>query len=180
MKELQKASFAGGCFWCLEPAFAATKRIESVMVGFTGGTISNPSSEQVYAGGTGHYEALQVIFDPAKISYQELVDIFWRQIDPTDPGGQFADRGDSYKTAIFYYSEEQREIAEKSKEKLAKSNIYPGPIVTEILPAKEFYPAEDYHQQYYQKEPQHYQYYKYGSGRQSYLEKMWGSQLNNT
>lgn len=176
MSTLQKATFAGGCFWCLEPAFAATRKVESAVVGYTGGTVPNPTYEQVSRGGTGHYEAIQLSFDPEKITYQELVDIFWKQIDPTDPGGQFTDRGDSYKTAIFYHNELQRELAEESKKRLDGSGIYPAPIVTKIIPAQEFYPAEAYHQAYFQKEPEHYQLYKYGSGRQQYIEKMWGSQ----
>ena len=175
MAELEKAIFAGGCFWCLEPAFQATNRIESAVVGYTGGTVANPSYEQVTRGTTGHREAIQVTFDPQKISYSELLEIFWRQIDPTDSGGQFADRGESYKTAIFYSSAEQKELAQASKEKLDASGIYAAPILTELIPASEFYPAEDYHQHYYQKEPEHYGFYKIGSGRQPYLEKMWGS-----
>jgi methionine-S-sulfoxide reductase len=180
MAELEKAIFAGGCFWCLEPAFQATHRIESAVVGYTGGTVVNPSYEQVTGGNTGHREAIQVIFNPQRISYPELLDIFWRQIDPTDSGGQFADRGESYKTAIFYCSSEQKRLAEESKEKLDMSGIYSVPIVTELIQATVFYPAEDYHQHYYQKEPEHYGFYKYGSGRQPYLEKMWGSKPINS
>lgn len=171
----QTALFAGGCFWCLEPAFRATGKIESAIVGYTGGSVPYPSYEQVTAGGTGHYEAIQVTFDPQKISYEELLDIFWKQIDPTDPGGQFADRGSSYQTAIFYAAAAQQQAAEKSKEELEKKQIFPGPIVTKILPAQEFYPAEEYHQRYYEKEPEHYSFYKYGSGRQPFIEKTWGS-----
>ncbi len=179
MSQLQKAIFAGGCFWCLEPAFAATGRVEKLTVGYTGGHTENPTYEQVCSGTTGHYEAIEVQYDPDKISYQELVEIFWRQIDPTDAGGQFADRGGSYKTAIFYQDEAQKITAERTKEELEKQHIYPAPIVTQILPAAEFYPAETYHQAYYMKEPEHYQFYKQGSGRQEYIEKMWGSQAKH-
>lgn len=175
MAKLQKATFAGGCFWCLDPAFRAAAGVIESVVGYTGGTTKNPTYEQVCSDKTGHYEALQVTFDSEKISYPELVDIFWRQIDPTDAGGQFADRGSSYKTAIFYHSAEQQKIAETSKVQLEKTGIYPAPIVTEILPASEFYPAEDYHQAYFMKEPEHYKLYRYGSGRQPYLDQMWGS-----
>ncbi len=176
MANLQKATFAGGCFWCLDPAFRATTGVIEAVVGYTGGTTKNPTYEEVCSDTTGHYEAIQVTFDQDVIPYSELVDIFWRQIDPTDPGGQFADRGSSYRTAIFYHDAEQQKIAIASKEKMNASGIYPGPIVTEILPASEFYPAEEYHQAYYTKEPEHYKFYRYGSGRQPYLEKLWKNQ----
>lgn len=170
------ATFAGGCFWCVEPAFAQLEGIESLTVGYTGGDVPNPSYMQVETTDTGHYEALQLKFDSNKISYEKLLDTFWRQIDPTDAGGQFADRGHLYMTAIFYHSPEQKRLAEESREKLDKAGIYSAPIVTKILPAKEFYPAEDYHQQYYKKNPIGYKMYAWGSGRKSYLQEIWGKQ----
>lgn len=173
LEKYSKATFAGGCFWCLEPAFAAEAGVQASIVGYIGGTKENPTYEEVCAGNTGHYEAIQVYFDPAVINYEKLLEIFWRQIDPTDSGGQFADRGDSYKTAIFYHDQTQKKLAEISRETLGNSHIYDKPIVTEIIEATVFYPAEEYHQAYYTKEPEHYAAYKYGSGRQSYIEKMW-------
>lgn len=172
------AIFAGGCFWCLEPAFAQLAGVKKLTVGFTGGSVPNPSYQQVAHGNTGHIESIQVIYDPAQLSYQQLLDTFWRQIDPTDSGGQFADRGDTYQTAIFYNSEEQKKLAEKSKEKMEKSGIFPAPIVTKILAAKEFYPADESHQQYYKKNPIGYNLYAWGSGRKAYLKNTWKDQAN--
>lgn len=171
--QYQTATFAGGCFWCLEPAFAQLEGIVDLKVGYTGGTVPNPSYEQVCAGNTGHYEAIQVIFDPQKLSYQQLLDTFWRQIDPTDSGGQFADRGQSYQTAIFYISNEQKQQANESKKKIDTSGIFNKPIVTQILPTKQFYEAEDYHQLYYKKNPLRYQLYSFGSGRKDFLKNTW-------
>lgn len=170
----QEATFAGGCFWCLEPAFAQVKGIIDLKVGYTGGSVANPTGMQVHYEDTGHYEALHVVFDPKQVTYQELLDTFWRQIDPTDPGGQFYDRGQSYQTAIFFHTDEQKRLAEESKKKMDASGIFPKPIVTKILPAKPFYEAEDYHQQYYKKNPMRYQLYSFGSGRKGYLKKTWG------
>jgi peptide methionine sulfoxide reductase msrA/msrB len=173
LEKYAKATFAGGCFWCLQPAFDAEPGVKATIVGYSGGTKENPTFDEVYYGKTGHRESMQLYFDPAEISYERLVSIFWKQIDPTDEGGQFADRGQSYKTAIFYHDDEQKRIAEKSKIALEEKRIYDKPIVTEILPYNNFYPAEEYHQQYYKKEPDHYNFYKYASGRGPFIEKIW-------
>lgn len=170
---LEKATFAGGCFWCIESAFDETEGVKEAVSGYTGGKTKNPTYVEVCSGKTGHYEAVQVTFDSNKISYKDLVDIFWQQIDPTDPTGQFADKGSQYKTAIFYYNEEQRTIAEESKKALEKSGKFDKSIVTEIKEASEFYPAEDYHQDYYKTCPIRYQNYKVGSGRESFLKRVW-------
>lgn len=171
---LEKATFAGGCFWCMEPPFEKLDGVKEVISGYTGGHKPNPTYEEVSAGSTGHLEAVQVIYDPSKVSYEKLLDVFWRQIDPTDSGGQFVDRGSSYKTAIFYHNEEQRQLAERSKERLEKSGRYSRPVVTEIKSAGPFYKAEDYHQDYYKKNPTRYKFYRYNSGRDKDLEKVWG------
>lgn len=173
------ATFAGGCFWCLEPAFAHLDGILDLKVGYIGGFVPNPTYEQVCSGSTGHFEAIQVTFDPQKISYADLLATFWRQVDPTDSGGQFADRGPSYQTAIFYHSEEQKKEAEDSKKKINASGIFPKPIVTEIVPATPFYEAEDYHQEYYKKNPLRYQLYSFGSGRKAFISKTWKGDGNN-
>jgi methionine-S-sulfoxide reductase len=176
-KELQKATFAGGCFWCMVKPFDEQPGIHSVLSGYTGGTKENPTYQEVCAGNTGHYEAVQITFDPAIYPYERLLDVFWMQIDPTDPGGQFYDRGQSYQTAIFYHNDEQKELAEKSKKKLEESGKFNKPIATKILPAKTFYPAEEYHQYYYKKNPLHYERYSKGSGREAFILKHWGDQL---
>ena len=170
---LNKATFAGGCFWCIESAFDELEGVKEAVSGYTGGKTKNPTYTEVCSGKTGHYEAVQVTFDSNKITYKELVDIFWQQIDPTDPTGQFADKGSQYKTAIFYRNEEQKRIAEESKKALEKSGKFDKPIVTEIKEASEFYPAEDYHQDYYKTCPIKYQNYKIGSGRESFLKRVW-------
>jgi peptide methionine sulfoxide reductase msrA/msrB len=170
---LNKATFAGGCFWCIESAFDELEGVKEAVSGYTGGKTTNPTYTEVCSGKTGHYEAVQVTFDSNKITYKELVDIFWQQIDPTDPTGQFADKGSQYKTAIFYRNEEQKRIAEESKKALEKSGKFDKPIVTEIKEASEFYPAEDYHQDYYKTCPIKYQNYKIGSGRESFLKRVW-------
>lgn len=170
---LDKATFAGGCFWCIESAFDETEGVKEAISGYTGGKTKNPTYAEVCSDKTGHYEAVQVTFDSNKISYKDLVEIFWQQIDPTDPTGQFADKGSQYKTAIFYHNEEQKKIAEESKKKLEASDKFDKPIVTEIKEAKEFYPAEDYHQDYYKTCPLRYKAYKIGSGRESYLKRVW-------
>ncbi|MEQ8187101.1 MAG: peptide-methionine (S)-S-oxide reductase MsrA [Candidatus Eremiobacterota bacterium] len=170
---LEKATFAGGCFWCLEGPFEELDGVTEVVSGYTGGKTKNPSYEEVCTGTTGHYEAVQITYDPSKINYEQLLHVFWRQIDPADSSGQFADRGSQYKTAIFYHSEEQKKKAEKSKEELDSSGIYNKPVVTEILQIAEFYKAEDYHQDYYKKCPVRYKTYRYGSGRDIYLESIW-------
>ena len=148
---MEKATFAGGCFWCMVKPFDQYPGIKSVISGYTGGDWPNPTYEEVCSGKTGHREAVQITFDPELIPYEKLLEIFWQQIDPTDPGGQFYDRGDSYRTAIYYHNEEQRKKAVESKRNLENSGRFPKPIVTEILPAKAFYPAEEYHQDYYKK-----------------------------
>jgi peptide methionine sulfoxide reductase msrA/msrB len=170
---LEKATFAGGCFWCMEPPFEKLEGVKEVVPGYTGGHKENPSYEEVSAGTTGHAEAVEVIYDPLKITYSELLDIFWMQIDPTDKSGQFADRGSQYRTAVFYHSEEQKVLAEKSREEIRISGKFQKPIVTEIVPAVQFYRAEGYHQDYYKKNPFRYKIYRFGSGRDRYLEKKW-------
>ena len=170
INKYQIATFAGGCFWCIEEAFESLDGVVEAISGYTGGFVENPTYEQVCSGNTGHYEAVQVIFDPQKITYEELLDFFWKNIDPTDEGGQFADRGNQYKTAIFYHNEEQKKIAQKSKEKLEKSGLFDNPIVTEIKPASKFYKAEDYHQDFYKKSPDRYYTYKELSGRKRFTE----------
>lgn len=169
----RQAIFGGGCFWCMEPPFEALEGVHEVVSGYTGGEEVDPTYEQVSAGKTGHIEAVRVVYDPDTVSYEQLLDVFWRYIDPTDPGGQFADRGNHYKTAIFYETEEEKIMAEASKKALDQSNIFKLPVVTKILPAKPFYPAEEYHQDYYKKNVAHYQAYRTGSGRAGFLEKTW-------
>ncbi len=171
--KLEKATFAGGCFWCMEPPFEKLPGVVSVTSGYTGGTVANPTYEQVSSGRTGHLEAVEVVYDPAKISYGRLLDVFWRQIDPTDAGGQFVDRGDQYRSMIFYHTPEQRALAERSKQALAGSGTFDLPIVTGIVPAGKFYRAEEYHQDYYRKHPVKYRYYRERSGRDRFLEKAW-------
>ncbi len=170
----QKATFAGGCFWCMEPPFEKLAGVVSVTSGYTGGSQENPSYEDVSAGFTHHLEAIQVLFDPVKISYAQLLEVFWRNIDPTDPEGQFVDEGAQYRTAIFYHDEQQRALAEASKQQLAASGRFDGPIVTEIRPAMPFYPAEEYHQDYYKKSPIRYKFYRHHSGRDRFIDKVWG------
>ncbi len=170
---LEKVTFAGGCFWCIESVFDELEGVKEAVSGYTGGKTKNPTYAEVCTGKTGHYEAVQVTFDSTNITYKELVEIFWQQIDPTDPTGQFADKGSQYKTAIFYHNEKQKNIAEESKKALEKSGKFDKPIVTEIKKASAFYPAEDYHQNYYKTCPIRYQNYKIGSGRESFLKRVW-------
>ena len=172
-QKLVKATFAGGCFWCMEPPFDNLEGVVSTTSGYTGGSVSNPSYEQVSYGGTGHLEAVQVAYDPAKISYEKLLEVFWRNVDPTDSNGQFCDRGDQYKTAIFFHDEEQRRLAEESKQKLIDSGRLQKPIATPIRPATAFYAAEEYHQDYYEKNPIRYKFYRSRCGRDRVLEKLW-------
>jgi peptide methionine sulfoxide reductase msrA/msrB len=174
--KLEKATFAGGCFWCMAPPLEKLEGVKKVVVGYTGGNKKNPTYEEVSSGTTGHVEAIQVTYDPTKITYAQLLNIFWMQIDPTDTGGQFADRGSQYRTIIFYDNEEQKKLAEKSRDQLQKSGRFKKPIVTQILPAELFYPAEEYHQDYYKKNPVNYKRYRYGSGREEFLEKTWGTE----
>jgi len=169
--EREKATFAGGCFWCMEPPFEKLEGVIEVISGYTGGQKDNPTYKEVSAGGTGHVEVVQILYDPSKITYAELLEVFWKQIDPTDPDGQFVDRGSQYRTAIFYHNDEQKKLAEKSKEELDKSARFEKPIVTEIIEASTFYQAEDYHQDYYKNNPVRYKYYRYRSGRDQYLKK---------
>lgn len=170
------AIFAGGCFWCMEPPFEALDGVLDVVAGYSGGDEVNPSYDEVSRGLTGHLEAVRVVYDPEKISYRELLETYWHSVDPTDPDGQFADRGAHYRTAIFYRTDQEREQAEASKRALDESGVFDDPIATRILPAKEFYPAEEYHQDYAKKNLFHYSSYKKGSGREGFLQRMWGSE----
>jgi peptide methionine sulfoxide reductase msrA/msrB len=167
------AVFAGGCFWCTESDFEKVDGVIDAISGYTGGHVKNPTYKQVSSGVTGHLESVKVIYDPSKVSYEQLLDYFWRHVDPTDPGGQFVDRGSQYRSAIFYANETEKRLAEKSKQRLAASGPFDKPIATDILPLGEFYPAEDYHQNYYKKNPIRYHYYRYGSGRDQFLKKTW-------
>ncbi|HET7693533.1 MAG TPA: peptide-methionine (S)-S-oxide reductase MsrA [Gemmatimonadota bacterium] len=167
---LEVATFAGGCFWCMEEAFDAVAGVEVTISGYTGGTVANPGYDQVSSGRTGHLEAVNVFFDPQAVSYAELLDAFWRNVDPTDDGGQFCDRGSQYVSAIFVRNERQRALAEASKRALESDRR----IVTPILPATTFWPAEEYHQDYYTKNPVRYRFYKFNCGRKARLEKVWG------
>lgn len=173
VQKQDEAILGGGCFWCMEPPFEQLDGVLEVTAGYSGGDEVNPSYELVSSGMSGHIEAVKVVFDPSKISYDQILDVYWRQIDPTDTGGQFADRGDHYTTAVFYTDEVQKKEAVDSKERLGKSGRFAKPIVTRILPAKEFYPAEEYHQDYYLKNVLHYKAYKTGSGRAGFLARMW-------
>ncbi|MBB6511559.1 peptide-methionine (S)-S-oxide reductase [Gracilibacillus halotolerans] len=173
MKNIEKATFAGGCFWCMVKPFDQFDGIEQVVSGYTGGNIENPSYEQVKTGKTGHYEAVQIAFQPNIFSYQKLLEIFWQQIDPTDDGGQFHDRGSQYRTAIFYHTEEQRKLALESKQAIISSNRFKKEIVTEILPARIFYPAESYHQDFYKKNSEEYRLDRDKSGRDTFIEQHW-------
>lgn len=172
--KLEKATFAGGCFWCMEHPFDALPGVVSVTSGYTGGQKKDPTYQEVSAGGTGHAEAVQIVYDPSRITYGKLLDVFWVNIDPTTKDRQFCDRGNQYRSAIFYHSEEQRRAALQSKEALEKSKPFRGPIVTEIVAAGEFYPAEEYHQHYYKKNPIRYWYYRNGCGRDQRLKELWG------
>ena len=168
------AVFAGGCFWCIQPAFDKANGVIKTMVGYSGGTEPNPTYELVSSEKTKYRESIEITYDPTKISYDQLLDIYWRQIDPTQTDGQFTDIGPSYRAAIFYGNDEERKIAEASKNKLASSGKFSKPIVTEILPGMKFYPAEAYHQKYYQQNPEHFEAFEKGSGRVSFEKKTWG------
>lgn len=172
--ELKAAIFAGGCFWCMEPPFEKTYGVIRVLSGFAGGEKTNPAYKEVAYGRTKHLEVVQVVYDPTQVTYAQLLEVFWRQINPTDNGGQFADRGDHYRTAIFYSTPEEKTLAEKSRDALTQKGVFKKPIVTEIRPTAPFYPAESYHQDYYKKKPDHYQRYRKGSGREGFLQKVWG------
>ncbi len=169
-----KATFAGGCFWCMEEAFDAVPGVIATTSGYTGGQVKNPTYEQVSSGRTGHAEAVQVEYDPSKVTYARLLEVFWRNIDPTQKDAQFCDYGSQYRSGIFYHDDEQKRLAEASRAALAKSKPFKGEIVTEITKAAQFYPAEDYHQNYYLKNPARYKFYKSGCGRAARLKQLWG------
>ncbi len=171
---LETATFAGGCFWCLEEALDKVEGVVSTTSGYTGGQKTNPTYEEVSAGGTGHTESVQVMYDPQKVTYTKLLETFWHNIDPTTPNQQFCDKGHQYRSAIFYHDDRQQRLAEESKQQLDKSKPFKEQIVTEIVPASEFYPAEEYHQNFYQKNPIRYKFYKYNCGRAQRLETLWG------
>lgn len=173
-KEYKLATFAGGCFWCMVKPFDELPGIKQVVSGYTGGTKENPTYEEVCSETTGHYEAVQITYEPNIFPYEKLLQLFWQQIDPTDAGGQFYDRGQSYETAIFYHDEEQRQLAEKSKKELQEKGLFHLPIATKIIPAQNFYPAEEYHQHYYKKNSIRYEAYRKGSGREAFLKSHWG------
>lgn len=169
----EKATFAGGCFWCVQPPFEKLEGVIEVVTGYTGGTGRSPTYED-YAH-KGHVEVIQITYDPSKIGYSKLLDVFWRQIDPTDQGGQFVDRGQHYRSAIFYHNDDQKQLAEKSKQEIERSGRYSKPIVTQIIQASEFFRAEEYHQDYHKKNPVRYKVYRFHAGRDQYLEKVWGT-----
>jgi len=173
MSAHQLATFAGGCFWCMVAPFDEYPGVIEVLSGYTGGFLANPTYEQVCRGETGHVEAVQIVYDPDILAYETLLEMYWRQIDPTDPGGQFCDQGTSYKTAIFYHTPEQKAAAEASKQALVDSGHFDAPIVTQILPAGDFWPAEDYHQGFYKKNPAHYKNYRKSSGRDEFILERW-------
>lgn len=173
-----KATFAGGCFWCMEPPFEKLQGVISVTPGYTGGKKENPTYEEVSSGRTGHAEAVEVLYDPAQISYAKLLDVFWRNIDPTTRDRQFVDSGSQYRTAVFYHNEGQKRLAEETKMKLDRSGRFGKPIVTEIVPAGKFYPAEEYHQDYYKRNSTKYKFYRFNSGRDQYLKRIWGDEAD--
>jgi len=172
--EQAKAVFAGGCFWCMEEAFEKVEGVVSVTSGYMGGQKANPTYEDVSAGGTGHAESVEVVYDPAKVSYPKLLDHFWKNVDPLTPNAQFCDHGSQYRAAIFYGSEEEKRQAEASKQSIEQAKRFTEPIVTQIVMASKFYPAEDYHQDFYKKNPVRYKFYKYNCGRAQRLEQLWG------
>lgn len=170
---LKKATFAGGCFWCVESDFEKVEGVVDVVSGYTGGQTENPTYQEVSGGGSGHVEAVQVIYEPEKVSYKQLLEVFWRHVDPTDNGGQFVDRGRQYRTAVFYEDEEQKRIAEESREAVNRSGRFEKPVVTEIIKLNKFFPAEEYHQDFYKKDPMRYRQYRLGSGRDRFLKEVW-------
>ena len=174
----EKATFAGGCFWCMEHPFEDLEGVSEVLSGYTGGRKKNPTYAEVCAGTTFHFESIQITYDPAVVSYSKLLNLFWRQIDPTDPDGQFVDRGLQYRTAVFYHNEVQKCLAEESKEQLDRSGRYDEQIVTEIIEATSFYKAEEYYQDYYKKSPVRYKAYRRGTDRDKFLERIWGKKLD--
>lgn len=168
------ATFAGGCFWCMEPPYDKLDGVISTTSGYIGGYVDNPTYEQVSRGGTGHAEAVQVVYDPSKVAYERLLDVFWLNVDPLTPDAQFCDKGNQYRTAIFFHDDEQRRAANASQRAIEESGRFAQPIVTEIVPATEFFPAEDYHQDYYEKNPLRYKFYRYSCGRDARLKELWG------
>jgi peptide-methionine (S)-S-oxide reductase len=172
-RRIEKATFAGGCFWCMVSPFDRIDGVLSVTSGYTGGVKEDPSYEEVCSGATGHTESVEIVFDPTRVSYRSLLDIFWRNIDPTNSEGQFADRGSHYRPAIFYHGDEQRKTAEDSRARLDGSGRFRRPVTVEISPASRFYPAEEYHQDFHVKNPDHYQRYRAGSGRAAFLARAW-------
>ena len=175
LRQSETATFAGGCFWCMQPPFDRTPGVLSTTVGYTGGTTLNPTYEEVCSGRTGHAEAIQVTYDPARVSYEQLLEVFWHNINPTTPNRQFADHGTQYRTTIFYHTEGQRQAALASKAALERSGRFSTPIVTELVPASAFYPAEAIHQGYSRKNPLRYRLYRMGSGRDAYLKRTWSA-----
>jgi peptide-methionine (S)-S-oxide reductase len=171
---LAEATFAGGCFWCVEQAFDAVDGVEATISGYTGGNVDNPGYKAVSTGGTGHAEAVRIHYDPSVVSYAELLDVFWHNIDPTVEDRQFCDKGSQYRSAIFYHNAEQKRLAEKTRQRIEASGQLPGPVVTEIQPAGSFYRAEAYHQNYYKKNPTRYKFYKRACGRAERLRELWG------
>jgi methionine-S-sulfoxide reductase len=174
--DLEKATFAGGCFWCTESLFEKTKGVKEVVSGYTDGKTPNPTYQQVSSGRTGHAEAVEVTYDPKEVTYTQLVDKFLKNIDPTAQDAQFADHGSQYRTAIYYHNEEQKKIAEEGIQKLKDSGKFDQPIVTQVVAASKFYPAEDYHQGYHKTNAMHYKMYEMGSGRNQYLDRVWGKE----
>lgn len=172
--QLAKATFAGGCFWCVEEAFQDIDGVVSATSGYTGGQKANPTYEEVSAGGTGHAESVEIVYDPTRTSYGKLLEVFWRNIDPTTPDRQFCDQGSQYRSAIFYHNEEQKRLAEESKKKVEATKPFKEPVVTQIVPASTFYAAEEYHQDFYKKNPIRYKFYKHNCGRAQRLAQLWG------
>ena len=170
-----KAIFAGGCFWCVEEAFEKVEGVVSATSGYIGGEAPNPTYKQVSAGGTGYAEAVEIVYDPDKVTYQQLLEVFWKNIDPTTPDRQFCDKGDQYRSAIFYLDESQKHLANESKKRVEETKTFAEPVVTQITPATTFYPAEDYHQDFYKRNPVRYKFYKWNCGRAQRLEELWGT-----
>ena len=177
---VEYATFAAGCFWCVEAAFDPVPGVLSTTSGFTGGTKKNPSYEEVSAGGTGHAEAVQVAYDPSKVTYAQLLQVFWHNVDPLTPNAQFCDHGEQYRSAIFVANAEQRRLAEESKRQLEASKRFDKPVVTQIVPTSAFYPAEEYHQDYYRKNPVRYHYYRFACGRDARLKALWGKDAGHS
>ncbi len=173
--ELQVATFAGGCFWCMQPAFDKVPGVVKTVVGYTGGHTAHPTYEEVSSGTTGHAESIEITYDPKKVSYRRLLDIFWHNVDPTTAGREFCDVGDQYRSEIFYHDAEQKRLAEASLDEIEKTKPFKDPIVTRIVPATRFWPAEDYHQDYYLKNPVRYHFYRYNCGRDERLRELWGA-----